>query len=739
MTTRVNARVMSLSMIVFCLAAVGSVQAADIAGTWNAEFDTQIGVQQYTFTFKQDGAAVTGKAVADIAGQTREVELQEVKLEGDTVSFVENLDFQGTEIRIAYTGTVAGDEIKFTRKVGEFATEEFAAKRGTTAAVSPGETRTARPQRRGGPDFGPPVPLGPDDKPAFPAAPSGFDARRDGIERGKVEVAEYDSKTVGIKRQMMVYTPPGYSKDKKYPVLYLLHGLGDTELGWTRMGKADVILDNLYADNKAVPMMVVMPHGRASAEPAPANPFDGNPFETYAAFEKDLLVDVIPYIESHFSVQADREHRALAGLSMGGGQSLTFGLRNLDTFAWVGGFSSAPNTQPADSLISDPSAADAKLRLLWVSCGDVDGLMSVSKPFHEALAKMGVRHIWHVDAGGHTWPVWKNDLYLFAQLLFKDKNDRPAAPTAGQTTSSQQPVPPSGSAQGPSVRAPGAGRMRMPRPGPCPLPILPALPTHTDTSFYAKTDVPHGQVEQATYKNFAGAEKRMHIYLPPDYQANTGARYPVLYLNHGGGDDDAKWTSTNQRDGGNAQFILDNLIAAGKAKPMIVVMPNTRGIASAEPSAPGQMDACTREFIEDILPYVESHYRAKPGRENRALAGLSMGGFVVMNAGLSRLDTFGELYVYSSGYFDEQRKTFEDNFQKLFEDPSTNDLLRVPLYMAAGETDIALFNSQKTLAVFNKYGIRTFWVLSTGGHDWANWRRYLYQTAQIMFPETTPQ
>jgi len=284
-------------------------------------------------------------------------------------------------------------------------------------------------------------------------------------------------------------------------------------------------------------------------------------------------------------------------------------------------------------------------------------------------------------------------------------------------------------------RTGGRGAMRVPKPGPCPLPILPALASYADASFYAKTDVPHGKVEQATYRNYAGAEKRMHIYLPPDYETNAQARYPVLYLNHGGGDDDAKWSSTNPRDGGNAQFILDNLIAAGKAKPMIIVMPNTRGIASASPPVLGQDDACTQEYLKDIIPYVEGHYRAKPGRENRALAGLSMGGFVVMNVGLSHLDTFGELYIYSSGYFDDQRKAFEDNFQKVLADPNTNDLLRTPLYMAAGETDIALFNGQKTLSVFNKYAIRNFWVLSTGGHEWANWRRYLHQTAQIMFPD----
>jgi enterochelin esterase family protein len=171
--------------------------------------------------------------------------------------------------------------------------------------------------------------------------------------------------------------------------------------------------------------------------------------------------------------------------------------------------------------------------------------------------------------------------------------------------------------------------------GPTPLPILPALAGDKDTSFFAETDVPHGKVEQVTYKNWAGQEKRMHVYLPPDYEKNADTRYPVLYLNHGGGDDDAKWTNTDRRNGGSAHFILDNLIAAGKAKPMIIAMPNTGGIVSATPPALGEDDACTKEYLKDIIPCIESRYRAKPGRENRAIAGLSMGGFVVMNAGFS--------------------------------------------------------------------------------------------------------
>jgi enterochelin esterase-like enzyme len=287
-------------------------------------------------------------------------------------------------------------------------------------------------------------------------------------------------------------------------------------------------------------------------------------------------------------------------------------------------------------------------------------------------------------------------------------------------------------AQPPS--SPGRPILNAPKAGVCPLPILPALPAYADTAFFAKADVPHGKVDQVTYKNYAGIDKRLHVYLPPDYSSN--AKYPVLYLNHGGGGDDSNWSSEDPKRGGNAQFVLDNLIAAGKAKPMIIVMPNTSKCASATPSAPGKDDACTQEYLKDIIPYVDSHYSTKASRDDRALAGLSMGGFVVLHTGLPHLDTFSELYVYSSGHINgSDLKQFDTNFAPLLKDPKTNDLFRVPFYMAAGETDIALNNGQRVLALFNQYGVRNFWVLSTGGHEWPNWRRYLYQTAQVMFPD----
>ncbi|HEX5323969.1 MAG TPA: alpha/beta hydrolase-fold protein [Capsulimonadaceae bacterium] len=265
--------------------------------------------------------------------------------------------------------------------------------------------------------FATPITLGPDDKPAFAHAPDGFDQEREAIPHGTVEIAQYYSKSVGTYRHALIYLPPGYTTRKKYPVLYLLHGIGGDEMEWYRNGAPQIILDNLYAAGKLVPMIVVLPNGRAQMDDRPiGNVYAGGP--AFAAFEQDLMGSLMPYIASHYSAKTGPDNTALAGLSMGGGQALDFGLKHLDTFHWIGGFSSAPNTYPPDKLVPDPEGAK-RLKLLWISGGDKDGLIFIGQRTHAYLKAHDIPHIWHVDSGGHDFAVWKNDLYLFSQLLFR--------------------------------------------------------------------------------------------------------------------------------------------------------------------------------------------------------------------------------------------------------------------------------------------------------------------------------
>lgn len=253
-------------------------------------------------------------------------------------------------------------------------------------------------------------------------APAGFDELNPAIAHGKLDTITYNSKTVGVKRKAVVYLPPNYSKLKKYPVLYLLHGIGGDEFEWLNQGRPERILDNLYAQKKVKDMIVVLPNGRAMADDrASGNIMAADKVAAFATFERDLLDDLIPYIEKNYPAETTRERRAIAGLSMGGGQSLNFGLGNLDKFAWIGGFSSAPNTKMPDQLLPNPETAKNKIKLLWISCGDEDRLLTISERTRDYMVEHKVPHIFYKEPGKHDFKVWKNDLFNFSQLLFVSK------------------------------------------------------------------------------------------------------------------------------------------------------------------------------------------------------------------------------------------------------------------------------------------------------------------------------
>ena len=290
-----------------------------------------------------------------------------------------------------------------------------------TIGVAPAQEGPAEASpERARANFARPIVLAEDDVRAFPEAPDGFMTPRAGVPQGQLELFEYDSAVTGTRRQANVYLPPGYSPDRKYPVLYLLHGIGGDITEWLRAGPPNVILDNLIADGKAVPMIIVLPNGRALPDDRPGpNVFTPEQVAGFMKFERDLLDHLIPAIQAKYSTSTDRGHRALAGLSMGGGQTLNFGFAHLGTFAWLGAFSSAPNTRPPADLMPDPAVARAQIKLLYLSCGNQDGLINISQGIHRYLKEHDVPHLWNVDDHGHDGQTWASNLYHFAQLIFR--------------------------------------------------------------------------------------------------------------------------------------------------------------------------------------------------------------------------------------------------------------------------------------------------------------------------------
>lgn len=266
------------------------------------------------------------------------------------------------------------------------------------------------------------IQLRPHDQPHFDDPPDGFDRSNTHIAHGRIERISYDSKTVASRREMLVYTPPNYDPERPYPVLYLLHGIGGDETEWQQLAQPEIVLDNLIAAEKAVPMIVAMPNGRAREDDrVRGNLFSRENADAFARFELDLLEDVIPCVQANYPVYTNRENRAIAGLSMGGGQALNVGLSHLDTFGWIGAFSPAPNTRDPELLMPDPASVANQLELLYLSCGQRDELMEISQHVQAYLQGNGIPHIWHVDEHGHDAPEWRANLYHFAQLVFRKR------------------------------------------------------------------------------------------------------------------------------------------------------------------------------------------------------------------------------------------------------------------------------------------------------------------------------
>jgi enterochelin esterase-like enzyme len=621
-------------------------------------------------------------------------------------------------------------------------------------------------------------------QPSVKEAPKGFDVARADIPHGKIDSIVYESKTVGTKRKATIYLPPGYSKSKKYPVLYLLHGIGGDEYEWLRDGgKPDIILDNLYAEGKLEPMIVVMPNGRAAKDDSrKGNIMAPEKVQAFATFEKDLLNDLIPYIEKNFSVLKDREHRAIAGLSMGGGQSLNFGLGNLDKFAWVGGFSSAPNTKRPEELVPNPEEAKKKLKLLWISCGDADGLITFSKRTHDYLYEKGVPHIYYIEPGVHDFKVWKNGLYMFSQFLFKPvdvssfgKYTVLGTPAATNIRSAKYPqILPDNRVQF-RIKAADSQKLQIDLGKKYDMAkdtggywvattdalsegfhyyslLIDGIPVadpasesfygmgrmasgieipSANGSYYAMKDVPHGDIRMKRYySNVTNSWRRFFVYTPPGYEANSTEKYPALYILHGGGEDERGWAEQGKTD-----LILDNLIAEKKAKPMLIVMMDGNlGGGGMAGFGEQQLRMFENELKNAVIPFVEKNFRAETDGKNRALAGLSLGGLQTLYAGVKNTPLFSYLGVFSSGWFANQPALSTPQYDFMKTNASTINSNLKSFWLSVGaKEDIAYNNCKAMLQKFDDMGIKYVYSEYPGGHTWPVWRNNLYNFAQVLF------
>jgi enterochelin esterase-like enzyme len=642
-------------------------------------------------------------------------------------------------------------------------------------------------------------------------APAYYDARD--VPHGAVTRHVYHSGVTTGERELYVYTPPGYDRTRTYPVLYLVGGSGDLPHNWIYEGRVNFIMDNLLAEGKALPMVIVLPNNQVVHRNHPRH------VElTFAAFERELREHVIPLVEKQYSVRRDPAGRALSGLSMGGRHTMFVGFKSLDLFASFGVLS-AGDVESETSLaafLNDPDV-NKKVRYLFVGQGTEEAKGRMGErcvALHEALLKHGVRHEYYVGGhGGHDWATWRHLVHeRFLPGLWRGET-QPSA--AGTPPADARPAPPADSrparsnvlgAEYPRVtddsrvvfqlKAPQAQRVQADimatkydmvkdENGVWTVTTPPLVPgfhyyqlvvdgtsmndpaSHAyfgvgrdfsgievpekGVDYYLPRDVPHGQVHTVWYRSsVTGDWRRCLVYTPPDYDASLSRRYPVLYLQHGSGEDETGWIEQ-----GHAHFILDNLIAEKKAIPMIVVMDKGYAARAGQtpPSAapptvvngttrvggrPGGMNAFGEVVIKDLVPFVDRTFRTIADRDHRAMAGLSMGGNQACQIALANLDTFAWLGMFSGTGIGLSTEPFDPKtaFNGAFADAASFNRRVHLVWIGLGTAEPNPFpGSIKAFKEsLDKGGIQYVSFESPGtAHEWLTWRRSLNDFAPRLF------
>ncbi len=571
------------------------------------------------------------------------------------------------------------------------------------------------------------------------------------VPHGSVDYLNYWSEGLGMYIPVIVYTPPFYdspkNRKKHYPVMYLISGTTDTEEVYFKVGKMNLILDNLIAEGKAKEMILVLPYGNPTLLKSERQPqqtgggmFGGmGGFGGGYNFNKDFTDVLMPFIEQNYRTINDAAHRGIGGFSRGGNQGLSIGLANLDKFSYLCSYSSF--TQVRDSQFEDADAVNAKIRLFWSGIGTDDFLYGNSKDLMDMLDRHGIRNIkeFTYDKFGHTWMNARYWLDKSFRLLFQDekviaaekgmdlaeaekvRNESAAGGEASRLTPALMGSLFPAGVKSPEYNADGSVTFRCQAPdaqkvllecqmfdgtrpmekdakGVWTITVKPDAPDIYPYAFQIDgtqvadpnnmhifpnegfkyslcdvrgetpsvqdiQDVPHGKVSYRYYYSEAcGIERPMCVYTPAGYDPNGKEKLPVLYLIHGMTDTYETWFKVGQMNN-----ILDNMIASGEAKRMIVVMPYANPypemILQGKADAYDSMDTklTTREFMEEVIPFIESNYKVLADADHRAIAGFSLGGRQTLAAGLGNPDKFHYVAALSPAIFGNEYKTNFDN------------------------------------------------------------------------------
>ena len=634
--------------------------------------------------------------------------------------------------------------------------------------------------------------------------PAYYDARD--VPHGAITRHVYHSGVTSGERDLYVYTPPGYDRTRKYPVLYLVGGSGELPHNWIDDGRVNLMMDNLLAEGKAVPMIIAVPNNQVVHRNNPKHAE-----LTFPLFEAELRKHVIPLVESQYSVRTDPGGRALSGLSMGGRHTMFVGFKSLDLFASFGVLSAGDVNSETSiaSFLNDPGVND-KVAYLFVGQGTGEAKGRIGErcvALHEALLKHNVRHEYYVGGyTGHDWATWRHLLYYrFLPGLWRGQT-LPASGGTAKVAGGSRPASTNVlGAQYPQVtedgrvvfqfKAPGALRVQADIMGTkydmvkddagvwtaTTPPLVPGFHyyqlvvdgtsindpgSHTffgvgrdfsgieipekGVDYYLPKDVPHGQVRTLWYHSaVTGSWRRCLVYTPPGYDTDHSTRYPVLYLQHGSGEDETGWVEQ-----GRANFVLDNLIAEKKAVPMIIVMdkgyatrlgetapsaqPPTVVAGTVRAAARGGSNAFGDVVITDLIPFIDRTFRTLADRERRAMAGLSMGGNQACQITLANLDRFAWIGMFSGTGIGLSTQPFDPKtaFGGVMADAASFNRKVHLVWIGLGTAEPNPFpGSIKAFREsLDKGGLKYVYFESPGtAHEWLTWRRDLNDFAPRLF------